>query len=62
MKLDKDFFQLREKGLDEHFTTRYTGKKKWWSISKESKHFLFGVAVGAIGLFGVLVWISIFYQ
>ncbi len=33
MKLDKDFFQLREKGLDEHFTTRYTKKKfSWWKL------------------------------
>jgi hypothetical protein len=33
-----------------------------WKISSQSKHFLFGFALGALSLFAVLVWLTAFYN
>jgi hypothetical protein len=50
-----------EKSLMTASVEKFEQPRKW-KISSQSKHFLFGFALGALSLFAVLVWLTAFYN
>jgi len=50
-----------EKSLMTASVEKFEQPRKW-KISSQSKHFLFGFALGALSLFAVLVWLVSFYN
>jgi hypothetical protein len=66
MKFDKDFFNKSEKGMSEYRLgvsfndgIEFCKPVKWYKMSREFKIGLLWFILGAITMFGVIIWLTI---